>query len=182
MNDLLSAIRSLRRAPGHAIASLLTLGLGIGAVTELVLSQVRTMADVVSGSLAAREFPTLPVGAFAGAAFLLATMGLYGVLGRLVRARERGIGISRAIGADQPAILRLVIMEGMVAVLAGGGPPPRGRPAPGPGPGQPAVRGHGGGPSHLSCCSRPPLRPRAPDRLSAGAARGRHRSHRGVLQ
>ena len=32
MHDILSAIRSLRRAPGHAIASLLTLGLGIGAV------------------------------------------------------------------------------------------------------------------------------------------------------
>jgi len=86
---------------------------------ELVITQLRTMGDVVSGSLASREFLTLLVGVFAGAALGLATIGLYGVLSRLVRAREREIGIRRAIGADRPAILGLVLREGMTAVVAG---------------------------------------------------------------
>ena len=86
---------------------------------ELVLTELRTMDEVVSGSLAARQFVTLLVGVFAAAALGLATIGLYGVLSRLVRAREREIGIRRAIGADGPAILRLVLREGMTAVVAG---------------------------------------------------------------
>ncbi len=85
----------------------------------LVLTELATMDRVVSGSLAPREFLTLLVGVFAGAALLLATIGLYGVLTRLVRTRQREIGIRRAIGADRPAILRLVLQEGMAAVLAG---------------------------------------------------------------
>ena len=86
---------------------------------DLVVTELGTMNEVVSGSLAPREFLTLLVGVFAAAALALATIGLYGVLSRLVRAREREIGIRRAIGADGPAILQLVLREGMTAVVAG---------------------------------------------------------------
>lgn len=86
---------------------------------ELVLTELQTMEERVSTSLAAREFLTLLVGLFAAAALGLAMIGLYGVLSRLVRSREREIGIRRAVGADRPAILALVIKEGMAAVVAG---------------------------------------------------------------
>jgi predicted permease len=87
--------------------------------SELVLTGVQPMNQVVSSSLAPREFLTLLVAVFAAAALGLATIGLYGVLSRLVRAREREIGIRRAVGADRGAILALVLKEGMVSVGVG---------------------------------------------------------------
>ena len=86
---------------------------------DLVINQITTMDDLVAGSLVSREFLLLLVGVFAGAALLLAIVGLYGVLSRLVRARERELGIRRAIGADAASIVRLVLGEGLLAVAAG---------------------------------------------------------------
>ncbi len=86
---------------------------------DLVVNQMTTMDELVSSSLVSREFLLLLVGVFAGAALLLATIGLYGVLSRLVRARERELGIRRAIGADAGAIIWLVLREGLLAVGAG---------------------------------------------------------------
>ena len=86
---------------------------------DLVLTSLSTMDDLVAGSLAPREFLTLLVGIFAAAALGLASIGLYGVLSRLVRAREREIGIRRAVGADARSIMRLVLREGMTSVVAG---------------------------------------------------------------
>ncbi|HSB52934.1 MAG TPA: FtsX-like permease family protein, partial [Gemmatimonadales bacterium] len=88
---------------------------------ELVLTGLNTMDDLVSGSLAPREFLTVLVGVFAAAALGLATIGLYGVLSRLVRARQREIGIRRAVGADERSIMALVLREGMIAVATGAG-------------------------------------------------------------
>ena len=86
---------------------------------DLVVNQLDTMDDVVAGSLVGREFLVLLVGAFAASALSLAMVGLYGVLTRLVRAQERELGIRRAIGAEQGAIVRLVLREGMGAVAVG---------------------------------------------------------------
>lgn len=86
---------------------------------EAVLTTLRTMNQIVSVSLAPREFLTVLVGVFAAAALGLAMIGLYGVLSRLVRSRERELGIRRAIGANQVAIVGLVLKEGMRAVAAG---------------------------------------------------------------
>jgi putative ABC transport system permease protein len=85
----------------------------------LILTGLGTMDQLVSGSLAPREFLTLLVGVFAAAALGLATIGLYGVLSRLVRARQREIGIRRAVGADERSIMALVLREGMIAVATG---------------------------------------------------------------
>jgi predicted permease len=86
---------------------------------DLVVNQISTMDDLVAGSLVSREFLLLLVGVFAAAALLLAIVGLYGVLSRLVRARERELGIRRAVGADAASIIRLVLGEGLLAVLVG---------------------------------------------------------------
>lgn len=85
----------------------------------LVVTGLQPMQEYVDGALAPREFLTLLVGVFAAAAVGLAIIGLTGVLGRLVRSREREIGIRRAIGADAGAIMGLVMREGGLAVGAG---------------------------------------------------------------
>jgi putative ABC transport system permease protein len=110
------AIRTARDPAGLAEAARRAL---IAAEPDLVVTQLRTMDDVVQGSLVARAFLLLLVGVFAGSALLLACLGVYGVLSHLVRQREREIGIRRAIGAGQGEILGLVLRDGMGAVLGG---------------------------------------------------------------
>ena len=86
---------------------------------EVVLDQINPMDDVVAGSLVGREFLAVLVAVFAVSALGLAMIGLYGVLSRLVQAREREIGIRRAVGADERAIVGLVMREGALAVGSG---------------------------------------------------------------
>ena len=54
-------------------------------------------------------------------ALILASVGLCGLLAYLVRGRQREIGLRMALGASRPAILFLVLRQGMVLVCAGVG-------------------------------------------------------------
>jgi predicted permease len=85
----------------------------------LPLANVRPMSDVVSAAVGEPRFTTIVMSFFAGVAFFLAALGLYGILAYAVEQRVREIGIRIALGADARGILRLIVTNGMGLAAAG---------------------------------------------------------------
>lgn len=73
----------------------------------------------MSLSGARRRFETVLLGAFAGAALLLALIGLYGLITYSVRQRTAEIGIRIALGATQADVLRMILRQGLRLSVAG---------------------------------------------------------------
>lgn len=86
---------------------------------ELALPRARTMEQLVGESVAARKFQTYLAAAFAVAALLLASLGIYGAISFSVTRRTPEIGIRIALGAGRGELLGMVLRQGMVPVVAG---------------------------------------------------------------
>src|SRR5690242_13370856 len=84
---------------------------------DLPVFSVRTMNDVIDGSLASRRFSAQLAGVFAVVALLLASVGIYGLLAYMVGQRSHEIGVRMALGAMPSTIGRMIVTRG--AGLAG---------------------------------------------------------------
>jgi putative ABC transport system permease protein len=79
------------------------------------------MREIVSSSIAGRRFSMLLLGIFAALALVLAGVGIYGVISYAVAQRTHEIGIRMALGARPGDVLRVVVAQSMMPVLAGVG-------------------------------------------------------------
>jgi putative ABC transport system permease protein len=86
---------------------------------NLPISEVLTMDRVVADANAQPRFEMLLLAVFAAVALALAAVGIYGVMSYSVSRRTHEIGIRLSLGASRADVLRLVVRQGMVLVLAG---------------------------------------------------------------
>jgi putative ABC transport system permease protein len=87
----------------------------------LPLYNIATANEYLAESNARHRFAALLVGAFAAAALLLASIGIYGVTAFLVTRRTREIGIRMALGARTTDVLQLLAGEWAILAAAGAG-------------------------------------------------------------
>jgi putative ABC transport system permease protein len=90
-----------------------------GIDPEQPLSTVRTMEEWMTRSMVTRRAPMLLFAAFGGVALLLAAIGTYGVLAFGVSQRTRELGIRQALGAGRPALVALILRQGLRRVAFG---------------------------------------------------------------
>jgi putative ABC transport system permease protein len=83
------------------------------------VSDVLSMEQQLSASLAARRFNLIALGAFALLALILAAVGIFGVLSYSVAQRSHEIGVRMALGSDRARVLKLVLREAAWLSVAG---------------------------------------------------------------
>ena len=86
---------------------------------SLPVSDVATMTDVVERDTASRSAQVRVLSAFAVIAFLLAGIGIHGLLSFSVSQRAQEIGVRMALGAQSGDILRMVVRRSVLLALAG---------------------------------------------------------------
>ena len=86
---------------------------------NIPISDVKTMEDYVSESVAAPRFNMILLAGFAALALVLAALGVFGVVSYSVAQRTQEVGIRRALGAEAGNVMRLVLAHGMSLTAAG---------------------------------------------------------------
>jgi putative ABC transport system permease protein len=86
---------------------------------EIPLYSVRSLSEVLEGSVSEERFRARVLGLFALVALGLAALGVYAVVGLTIAQREREIGIRMALGARVKDVVRMLVLESMRPVLWG---------------------------------------------------------------
>jgi putative ABC transport system permease protein len=80
-----------------------------------------SMDDVVAASVAQERFNAVLLVSFAVTALLLTMIGIFGVVSYSVRQRTHEIGVRMALGAGASQVRKLIVAQGMRAVMVGVG-------------------------------------------------------------
>jgi putative ABC transport system permease protein len=86
---------------------------------DVAASNVRSMDQYLSLTIAPRRFNLQLLSVFAIAALALAVAGIYGVISYSVNQRVHEIGVRMAMGAQRGHVLKMVIGDGIKPVIAG---------------------------------------------------------------
>jgi predicted permease len=86
---------------------------------EQAISDVQTMDEVFSNSVAQPRFQLVLLAVFAGIAVVLAGVGVYGVVSYSVTQRTQEIGVRVALGARRSDVAGLVMREGLLLAVMG---------------------------------------------------------------
>jgi putative ABC transport system permease protein len=88
-------------------------------VTGLPVSDIRSMATVISRSTSRERFNMWLMTIFGATALLLAAIGIYGLMAYSVEQRTQEIGIRLALGAESGDVRNMVVWQGMRLSLVG---------------------------------------------------------------
>jgi ABC-type antimicrobial peptide transport system permease subunit len=86
---------------------------------SLPITNLRTLEQALSSTLAQRRFLMFLLAMFAGVATVLAGVGIYGVMAYLVGRRTREIGIRVAMGAPRTSVVGSVLRDAVPQVAGG---------------------------------------------------------------
>jgi putative ABC transport system permease protein len=86
---------------------------------DVPVTSLRPMTEIVSQSVDGRRFPMFLALWFALSSLLLASLGIFGVVGYSVEQRRQELGIRMALGAELGDLRRMVLRQGLAPVLGG---------------------------------------------------------------
>ena len=81
--------------------------------TQRSVYDIRPMREYVDQSIGDTRFTMVVLLGFAGAALLLAAVGLYGTLAYFISQRTHELGIRMALGASAERVVRMILSEGV---------------------------------------------------------------------
>ena len=87
--------------------------------SQIPVSGIQSMDDLLSVSVAEQRFNMLLLGSFAALAVALAAVGIYGMVAYRVNQRTHEIGVYMALGAQHRDVLRMVMKDGVKLGMLG---------------------------------------------------------------
>jgi putative ABC transport system permease protein len=86
---------------------------------QQAISNLKLLENIIEAQSGARRAQLRVLAAFAAIAFLLAAVGIYGLLEFGVSSRTHEIGVRMALGAQRTGILRMFLQQGIILGLIG---------------------------------------------------------------